>query len=312
MAARIRSRNEILIPRIIHPERAAVLKAYGEPTGISAKEVSFDKESGQISIEDLKEKLSNKTAAVYVEIPSYLGIIEAQAEEIGKLAHKLDALFVVGVDPTSLGILKPPGEYGADIVIGEAQPLGNAMNFGGPLLGIMTCRDDMSLIRQMPGRIVGLTTTQDGIQNGFCMTLQTREQHIRREKATSNICSNEALCAVASAVYLTLLGPEGMRELGETIMCKANYAIQQLSKLKGIRTPVFQSAHFKEFTVNFDQAGLSVKEINEKLLQHNVHGGKDISKEYPELGETALYCVTEIHSKEEIERLAEALKEVLE
>jgi len=312
MAARIRSRNEILIPRIIHPERAAVLKAYGEPTGISAKEVSFDKESGQISIEDLKEKISNNTAAVYVEIPSYLGIIEAQAEEIGKLAHKLDALFVVGVDPTSLGILKPPGEYGADIVIGEAQPLGNAMNFGGPLLGIMTCRDDMSLIRQMPGRIVGLTTTQDGIQNGFCMTLQTREQHIRREKATSNICSNEALCAVASAVYLTLLGPEGMRELGETIMCKANYAIQQLSKLKGIRTPVFQSAHFKEFTVNFDQAGLSVKEINEKLLQHNVHGGKDISKEYPELGETALYCVTEIHSKEEIERLAEALKEVLE
>jgi glycine dehydrogenase subunit 1 len=176
----------------------------------------------------------------------------------------------------------------------------------------MACRDDMSLIRQMPGRIIGLTTTQTGDQNGFCMALQTREQHIRREKATSNICTNEALCAVASAVYVALLGPEGFRELGETITCKANYAIRQLSRIRGIRTPIFKSAHFKEFTVNFDVAGLSGKEVNEKLLQHDIHGGKDISKEFPELGQTALYCVTEIHSKQEIDHLAESLKEILE
>ena len=184
---------------------------------------------------------------------------------------------MVGVDPTSLGIIKSPGEYDADIVVGEAQPLGNGMNFGGPLLGIMACRDDMSLIRQMPGRIIGLTTTQDNSRQGFCMTLQTREQHIRREKATSNICTNEALCAVASAVYMALLGPEGFRQLGQTIMCKANYAIQLLSRVAGVKAPVFKSAHFKEFTVDFNGTGLTVGEVNRSLLRRQVHGGKDIS-----------------------------------
>jgi glycine dehydrogenase subunit 1 len=196
-------------------------------------------------------------------------------------------------------------------VIGEAQPLGNAMNFGGPLLGIFACRGDMNLIRQMPGRIIGLTTTMDGGGQGFCLALQTREQHIRREKATSNICSNEALCAVASAVYMALLGPQGIRELGETIMYKANYALHLLSEINGITAPVFKSAHFKEFTVNFDKAETSVKEVHKRLLQRKIHGGKDISKEFPELGQTVLYCVTEIHSRDEIERLAEALAEIL-
>jgi glycine dehydrogenase subunit 1 len=311
MAARVKGRNEVLIPRIIHPERKETLAAYVEPAGISIETMSYDRKNGQINIEDLKEKISDKTAAVYIENPSYLGMIEEQVEEIVKEAHQHGALFIVGVDPTSLGILKPPGEYEADIVVGEAQPLGNPMNFGGPLLGIMACRGDMNLIRQMPGRVIGLTTTIDGSKNGFCMALQTREQHIRREKATSNICSNEALCAVASAVYMALLGPEGMRELGETITYKANYAMQLLSEIDRVKTPVFTSAHFKEFTVNFDDAGLTAKEVNTKLLSCHIHGGKDISGEFPELGQTALYCVTEIHSKEEIEHLAEALNEIL-
>jgi glycine dehydrogenase subunit 1 len=311
MAARMTGRREILIPKIIHSERAATLQAYAESAGIKVEMVAYNGESGQISLEDLENKISDKTAAIYIENPSYLGFIETQVEEISKEAHAHGSLFVVGVDPTSLGILKPPGEYGADIVVGEAQPLGNAMNFGGPLLGIFACHDDMGLIRQMPGRIVGLTTTIEGSKQGFCMALQTREQHIRREKATSNICSNEALCAVASAVYMALLGPQGLRELGETIMYKANYAMRLLSEIEGIKTPIFKSAHFKEFTVNFDESGLSVKEVHKKLLQRQIHGGKDLSKEFPELGETALYCVTEIHSKGEIERLAEVLKEIL-
>jgi len=311
MASRVTRRNEILVPRIMHPERRATLKTYTEPADISIKEVAYNPETGQIDLGDLESKISNKTAAVYVENPSYLGFVEEHVDEISGLAHKHGSLFIVGVDPTSLGILKPPGEYGADIVVGEAQPLGNPMNFGGPLLGIFACRDDLNLVRQMPGRIIGLTTTTNGDKRGFCMVLQTREQHIRREKATSNICSNEALCAVASAVYMALLGPQGLQELGETIMYKANYAMRLLSSIKGVKTPVFKSAHFKEFTVNFDGAGLSVKEVNEKLLKMGVHGGKDISREFPELGQTALYCVTEIHSKEDIESLAKSLERIV-
>jgi glycine dehydrogenase subunit 1 len=311
MAARITKRNEVLIPRIIHPERASTLQVYSESAGIKIQQLAHNEETGQINLENLKSKISDKTAAVYIENPHYLGFIETQVDEIAKEAHAHGALFIVGVDPTSLGILKPPSEYDADIVIGEAQPLGNAMNFGGPLLGIFACRDDMNLIRQMPGRIIGLTTTIDGGGQGFCMTLQTREQHIRRERATSNICSNEALCAVASAVYMALLGPQGLRELGETIMYKANYAIRLISEIDGVKAPIFKSAHFKEFTVNFDRTGLRVREVHKKLLQHKIHGGNDISKEFPDLGETALYSITEVNSKKEMERLAEALKEVL-
>ena len=311
MAARVKKRNEILVPKIIHPERASTLKVYSEPVEISVEQVAYDTESGQLNLDDLRQKISDQTAAVYVENQSYLGLVEEQVTEISREAHAHGALFIVGVDPTSLGVLKPPGEYGADIVIGEGQPLGNAMNFGGPFLGIMACREDITLIRQMPGRIIGLTTTQDNSKNGFCMTMQTREQHIRREKATSNICSNEALCAVAAAVYLSLLGPEGLYELGEAIVQKTNYAIQKLSKIKGLTAPIFKACHFKEFTINFDHANMSVKEINKKLLKHNIQGGKDLSKEFPELGQTALYCTTETHSKTDIDSLASALEEIL-
>ena len=311
MASRVTRRNEILVPRLIHPERKATLQTYTEPADIIVKEAAYNPETGQIDLSDLENKVSNKTAAVYIENPSYLGFVEEHVDQISDLAHKHGALFIVGVDPTSLGIFKPPGEYGADIVVGEAQPLGNPMNFGDPLLGIFACRDDLNLVRQMPGRIIGLTTTTDGKRHGFCMVLQTREQHIRREKATSNICSNEALCTVASTVYMALLGPQGFLELGETIMYRANYAMHLLSKIEGIKVPVFKSVHFKEFTVNFDGAGLSVKEVNERLLKMGVHGGRDISMEFPELGQTALYCVAEIHSKEDIELLAKSLERIV-
>ena len=311
MAARVRGRKEVLVPKIIHPERASTLKVYSDPVGIKVREVAYDAETGQLSLEDLKSKISDETAAVYIENPHYLGFIETQGEEISQIARLHNALLITGVDPTSLGLLKPPGKYGADIVVGEAQPLGNPMNFGGPLLGIMACRDDMSLMRQMPGRIIGLTTTQDNSRQGFCMTMQTREQHIRRERATSNICTNEALCAVASAVYIALLGPEGLRELAETNMYKANYAMRLLSRISSVRVPVFKSTHFKEFTVNFDRTNFKVSEVNKRLLEHKIQGGKDLSKEFPELGQAALFCVTETKSREEIQRLASVLEDTL-
>lgn len=311
MAARVTKRAEVLVPRIIHPERDATLQTYSGPAGIRVKYIGYEKETGQLDLEDLKTKVSGETAAVYLENPSYLGFVETEANAAAQIAHDKGALFIAGVDPVSLGVLKPPSDYGADVVVGEGQPLGNAMSFGGPLLGILACHDNIELIRQMPGRTIGITTTLDGTSKGFCMALQTREQHIRREKATSNICTNEALCAVAAAVYLALLGPQGLKELGEACLAKAHYAMQQLAQIEGVKTPVFDSPHFKEFTVNFDKTQKSVQSVNEDLLYYGVHGGKNITKEFPALGETALYCVTEIHSRHDIDRLVTALKDVL-
>jgi glycine dehydrogenase subunit 1 len=311
MAARVTKRNEVLVPKIIHPERDATLETYAEPAGITIKHVEYNRKTGQVDLEDLKTKISGQTAAVYLENPSYLGFVETEVDAIAQIAHDKGALLIIGVDPVSLGVLKAPSEYSTDIVVGEGQPLGNAMSFGGPLLGILACRDSMELIRQMPGRTIGITTTLDGSSKGFCMALQTREQHIRREKATSNICTNEALCAVAAAVYLALLGPQGLKELGEACLIKARYVMQELAQIDGVNVPVFDAPHFKEFTVNVDAAGRDVQSVHEDLLYYGVHGGKNISKEFPELGETALYCVTEIHSKHEIDRLVTALREVL-
>ena len=310
MASRLTKKTEIIIPHFIHPERKAVLKLMVEPAKIKIIEVNQDRETGQINLEDLKGKTSKNTAAIYIENPSYLGFLEEKAKEIGEIAHENKALYIVGVDPTSLGLLKAPGDYGADIVVGEGQPLGNSMNYGGPLLGIFACKEEF--VRQMPGRIIGLTTTKKQNQRAFCMALQTREQYIRREKATSSICTNEALCAVAAAVYLSLLGPKGLKRLGEIIMTKSNYTMKRLKEEVGVKTPLFKAIHFKEFTVNFDETGKTALEVHKKLLKEGVHGGKIIKEEFPELGETALYCVTEVHLKEDIDKLVETLKKVLE
>ncbi len=312
MAARVNQRTQVVVPRLIHPERYATLKTYVEPLSLKIKSMGYDKATGQLDLEHLKEQVSEQTSVVYVENPSYPGFVEMQVDEIAEIAHKKGALFVVGVDPTSLGVLKPPGEYDADIVIGEGQPFGNHLNYGGPLLGLFACRDRVELVRQMPGRVIGKTTTLAGDKTAYCMALQTREQHIRREKATSNICTNEALCAVASAAYLALLGPQGIRELGENVMARSQYAIKQLSRIKGVKSPVFKSPHFKEFTVNIDETGKKVATVHKRLLtKYGVHGGKNVSREFPELGQTALYCVTEVHSKEDIDRLAQGLGDIL-
>ncbi len=312
MAVRINKRTEVVVPRIIHSDRYATLQTYIAPLKMRIKKADYTRETGLIDLENLKKQVSEKTAAVYIESPSYLGFIESQMKEGAEIAQDKGALFIIGIDPTSLGVLKAPGDYGADIVVGEGQPLGNHLNFGGPLLGLFACRGEMELIRQMPGRVIGMTKTLKGDKVGFCMALQTREQHIRRERATSNICTNEALCAVASAAYLALLGPEGLRRLGETIMIRTSYAMSKLNLIEGVKAPLFKSHHFKEFAVNFDKTGKRVQNIHKTLLKkYGIHGGKNISKEFPELGQTALYCVTEVHSKDNIDQLARDLRIIL-
>ena len=312
LVSRVTRKTEFIVPQFIHPERYMTLRTYVDPVGIKVLQVKNNKETGQIDLADLESKISSNTAGVYIENPSYLGYMADNAEKIAEITHKAEAKFVVGIDPTSLGLFKAPGQYDADVVIGEGQPLGLPMSFGGPLLGIFACRNDGAIIRQMPGRIVGMTTTQNGQQTAYCMTLSTREQHIRREKATSNICSNESLCAVAASTYMALLGPKGLRNLGETILYKANYAMKKLSKIRGVKSPLFKSPHFKEFVVKYEKPGKTALNIHKSLLKNGVHGGKILTKEFPELGETALYCVTEIHSKEEIDLLAEQIAQAME
>jgi glycine dehydrogenase subunit 1 len=306
MACRLTGRKKVLYPHFIHPERLAVLRTYTEAAGIRLIEVSNRIEDGQVDIEDLKNKVSSDTAVLYVENPSYLGPLMTNLTELSEIVHDIGGLFMMGVDPTSLGLLRPPSHYGADIAVGEGQPLGSYINFGGPLLGIFACRDDPAFIRQIPGRLIGMTTTKDG-QTGYCMVLQTREQHIRREKATSNICTNEALMALRAAVYLALLGPKGLRSLGEYVTIMANYLMRLLSYIDGVEAPAFNAPHFKEFTLTIKKRGMSVKDLNIKLLKHGMIGGHPVVEAFPELGESALCCVTERHTKDDLERFARAI-----
>ncbi|MEM3677772.1 MAG: aminomethyl-transferring glycine dehydrogenase subunit GcvPA [Candidatus Bathyarchaeia archaeon] len=308
MAFRITHRRRFVIPRFIHPERRSVLEAMTEPVGMIIEEAPQDLGTGGIMLEGIEE-LAGEAAGIYVEIPSYMGFLESRMEEISEIAHSKGALVVIGVEPTVLGLVKSPGAFNADIAIGEGQPLGLGMNYGGPLLGLFACKKDY--VREMPGRIIGATKTKSG-RRAFCMALQTREQHIRRERATSNICTNNALCAISAAVYLSLLGPSGIKKLSEIIFAKTNYAIASLKKIRGVRTPFFNSLHYKEFTVNFDGSALKTSEVNERLLEKGIHGGKDISGEFLELGESMLLCTTELHSKSEIDALASAMKSIME
>ncbi len=307
LASRLNHRDTVLVPNFISPARLAVLRTYTGPAGMKIEKIDYDDETGQVEIEDLKAKVNDSTAAVYVETPSYLGFAEENVQAIGEIAHAKKALYITGVDPISLGLLKAPGSYGADVVVGEGQPLGNHMSFGGPLLGIFACNHDNAIIRQMPGRIIGVTETVAEKRRAFVMTLQTREQHIRREKATSNICSNEALCSVAGAVYLSLLGPSGLKDLAETCTSRAHYAIRRINDLPGVKAPAFSSYHFKEFVVKYSKK--TAEEVNEVLLAHGYQGGKPLKAEFPELGEAALFCVTEMHTKKDIDGLVAALRE---
>ncbi|MHA1388944.1 MAG: aminomethyl-transferring glycine dehydrogenase subunit GcvPA [Candidatus Thorarchaeota archaeon] len=310
MATMITGRREIFVPESMSPERRSVIVAHSESVA-EIKTIPFLPDSGQLDLDYLRKQVSQDTAAVYIENPTYLGYIESEAETIGDIAHEKDALLLVGVEPLSLGLLKPPGNYGADIVCGEGQPLGMPLAFGGALMGFLAFRDEELYVSASGNRLITLTTTQREGERGFAYILPDRTMFCARDKAPSFTGTASVLWAITAAVYLSLLGPKGIRELAQVIMEKSHYAMKKLSEISGIQTPVFNSTHFKEFTVRFDDPKLSVSDINKALLENGIQGGKNLTEEFPSIGETALYCVTEVNSQEEIDRLAATLEEVL-
>jgi len=313
MASRITDRREILVPRIISPARLSIISNFCDsahrPSRIDIKLVDYDAETGALDMGDLEDKISERTAGVYFENPSYLGVIEHHCEEITKMAHDHGAVAVAGVDPTSLGVLAPPGEYEADICCGEAQPLGIHMYAGGGSCGFLASRDEERFVGEYPAKMLGITGTSVEGEYGFGQCVYERTSYMARESAKDWVGTTTGLWAIVSAVYMSLMGPQGMRELGEAVLLKSHYAAELLEEIDGVSVPF--RGFFKEFPVNFDATGRRVSEVNGALLERGIFGGKDVSGEFPDLGQSGLYCVTEVHTRADLLRLAGALREVL-
>ncbi|MDP3063683.1 MAG: aminomethyl-transferring glycine dehydrogenase subunit GcvPA [Chloroflexota bacterium] len=288
MACRLAGRFRVAALDTVPPTYRQVVDTYTRPQGVEV-----------VSVHAGDKQLPKDTACLLVQSPNFFGYIEDMAT-LSELAHGAGALFVVSADPVSLGMFRAPGEFGADIATGEGQPLGIAPSFGGPYVGLFTCRQ--THIRQMPGRVVGRTVDRDG-RPAYVLTLQTREQHIRRERATSNICTSEALMALAATVYLAVMGPQGLRQVAELCYQKAHYAAAVVSKLRGYSLPI-KGAFFQEFVV---RCPVPPAEVNRRLLERGIIGGLDVSDRAPN---GMLLCVTEMNTRQEIDALAAALAEV--
>ncbi len=298
LAAKSLGRDRLVLARSVHPEYRKVVKTYAWANGYECIEIPFNA-AGQVEGEALRGLLDDRSAAVLVQSPNFFGVIE-DIRPLADLAHGRGALLVAGfTDPTSLGILKPAGDAGADFVVGEGQGFGNPMSYGGPYLGILASTD--AFMRKIPGRLVGATVDREG-QRGYVLTLQTREQHIRREKATSNICSNEALCMLAAAVYLASLG-KNLGRLAALNVRKAHYLKETLSALPGWK-PLFTGPVYNEFAL----ACPDVKEANRRLEKAGYTGGYDLAGEYPELAGGILFCATEMLRREDMDNVGSLLK----
>jgi glycine dehydrogenase subunit 1 len=302
MAERLTGRRRVLVARSVHPEYRDVLKTYAKNSGLHVEEIGYAA-NGTLDTKALQAAVKEDVAAVVVQSPNFFGVIEPVAA-LADIAHGPGAMLTVAVaEGVSLGAVRPPAE--ADVVAMEAQSFGLAPTYGGPFAGVIASRD--KYVRQMPGRLAGQTTDAEG-RRGFVLTLATREQHIRREKATSNICTNQALCALAATVHLTLLGKEGLREMAQQNISKAQFALAELLKVPGVRR-AFDAPFFNEFTIKLPR---SVKLVNAHLLREKIVGPFALGTAYPELTKHALVCVTETTTRAEIERFAAALRRVLE
>jgi glycine dehydrogenase subunit 1 len=293
-------RSKILIGESVHPEYRLALKTY--LANLSIEIHTLPTPEGFVDPEDLKKLLDDATLCVVVQHPNFFGCLE-EVDAISAAAHAQGALFIVSFDPISLGLLKRPGQYNADIAIAEGQCLGNPMAYGGPYLGIMACREEY--MRKMPGRLVGQTVDRNG-RCCWVLTLQTREQHIRRERATSNICTNQGLLALRAAVYLAALGPQGLKETSELCLQKAHYLAEQLARVPGVKVR-FQRPFFKEFTV---QLPGRVAELLRRLLAAGYHGGLHLGRWYPSFDNCISVAVTEKRSRAEMDGLVKALSEI--
>jgi len=314
MAARLTGRNEVLIPRTVSPERLAVIRSFAGTAPLAGhvqiELIDYDPKTGRIDLENLKEKISDRTAAVYIENPTYLGIIEPRGNAVSELAHKHGALSLVGVDPISLGLLAPPSHYGADIVVGTAQPLGIHMHCGGGTIGFIASRDEEAYVAEFPLFLISITDTIVEGEYGFGQCTFDRTSYVGRERAKDWVGTVSGLWTITASVYMALMGPQGFQDIGRAIIQKSQFARKMLSEVEGIEIPLGPQT-FKEFVVNFDKTGLTVRHINESLVNYRIFGGKDLSGEFPELGQSALYCVTELHTREDIQKLVSSLKEIL-
>ena len=293
-------RNKIVVPKTVHPETRQILKTYLQFKDVEVVEVDYDREYGTTDLNKLKEVVGEETACILVQNPNFFGVIE-DVDEIGSIARDNKAMYVMSVNPITLSILKSPGEVGADIAVGDAQPLGNSLNFGGPYVGFLAIKS--GLIRKMPGRVVGQTVDADG-KRCYALTLQTREQHVRREKATSNICSNQGLNALIASIYLATMGKKGYQEVVMQNIQKSHYAYKKFDESKNFE-PVFKGKFFNEFVV---KSPMPVDELNEKLLENKILGGYDLGKDYEELKGCVLMCVTEKRTAKEIDNLVNLME----
>ncbi|WP_028060333.1 aminomethyl-transferring glycine dehydrogenase subunit GcvPA [Candidatus Solirubrobacter pratensis] len=313
MAARITGRAEVLVPATLDRERLAVIRTYCEPAEmhhghIAITPVAIDGETGRLDLADLEAKLSESTAAIYFETPGSLGVIETEAERIAALARAAGAETILGVDPLSLGVLTPPGELGADIAVGSTQPLGVHMHCGGGVGGFIASRDEERYAREYPTLQVSIAPTLVPGERGFTMALFAQNSYAQREDGKDWTGNSVYLWTIVNAVYMALMGPQGFVDLGEAILQRSHYAAARIAALPGVH--VRWRGFFKELVVDFNDTGRTVAQVNAALRERGIFGGGDLSASHPELGEAALYCVTEVHTQDDIDRLAEALAEV--
>lgn len=312
MAQRITGRRKVLVPALMDPERLAVIRNYCEPaemaTHIEVVTVAADMATGGLDQADLAAKLGDDVAALYFEVPAFLGTIEPNAAAIAAAARAAGAETIVGADPIALGVLAPPASYGADIVVGPVQSLGVHMNAGGGVGGFIASRDEPKYVHEYNGFLVSIASTLREGEHGFGLACPHQNSYGMREEGKDWTGNSVYLWAIANAVYMSLLGPKGFEEVGELILARSGQAAQKLARIEGV-TVLWPDGFFREFVVNFDGTGKSVAAINRMLRTKGIHGGLDLSGRFPELGQSALYAVTEVHTAADLDRLEAAIQE---